>query len=279
VIATGTDDYETSAQKQPDLSEVPPAYKPSGSKRADMPTLDGETVIVTGASAGLGESMAKRIAEEGANVVLTARNEETLDAVAAEADGDTLVAPADVTEESEVQSVVEAALDEYGGVTGLVNNAGIGLLSMYGGGRPLHEVDTDDFRKIVDVNITGVFLFSKHAVPELIDTGRGNVVNISSGFGRRAAPNFGPYVGTKWAMEGILQTQSLELESHGINVNGLDPGGRVDTGFWDQLPDEKREEILDPDVMDDAAVALLAQGPDGETGESMTAQDWERELR
>lgn len=243
-----------------------------------MTTLDGETVIVTGASAGLGESMAKRFAREEANVVLTARSEDELERVAAEADGETLVAPADVTEESEVSAVVEAAVEEYGEVTGLVNNAGIGLLSMYGGGMPLHEVETEDFRKIVDVNITGVFLFSKYVVPELVDAGRGNIINISSGFGRRAAPNFGPYVGTKWALEGILRTQSMELEDQGINVNGLDPGGRVDTGFWDQLPADEREEILDADVMDDAAVALLAQGPDGITGESLAADDWEQKL-
>ncbi|WP_336325351.1 SDR family oxidoreductase [Halovenus sp. HT40] len=243
-----------------------------------MTTLDGETVIVTGASAGLGESMAKRFAREGANVVLTARSKDELDRVAAEADGETLVATADVTEESEVSAVVEAAVEEYGEVTGLVNNAGIGLLSMYGGGMPLHEVETEDFRKIVDVNITGVFLFSKYVVPELVDAGRGNIINISSGFGRRGAPNFGPYVGTKWALEGILRTQSMELEEHGVNVNGLDPGGRVDTGFWDQLPDEEREDILDADVMDDAAVALLAQGPDGITGESLAADDWEQKL-
>jgi len=243
-----------------------------------MATLDGETVIVTGASAGLGESMAKRFAREGANVVLTARSEDKLQRVAAETDGETLVVPADVTDEAEVQEVVEATVDEYGEVTGLINNAGIGLLSMYGGGMPLHDVETDDFRKIVDVNITGVFLFSKHVVPELIEAGRGNVVNISSGFGRRAAPKFGPYVGTKWALEGILRTQSMELEAHGVNVNGLDPGGRVDTGFWDQLPDDEREEILDPDVMDDAAVALLAQGPDGITRESLAAADWEEKL-
>lgn len=241
-------------------------------------TLDGETVIVTGASTGLGESMARRFAREGANVVLTARGEDALQRVTTEADGETLVAPGDVTDEGDVQGVVDAALDEYGEITGLVNNAGIGLLSMYGGGMPLHEVETEDFRKIVEVNVTGVFLCSKYVVPELIDAGRGNVVNISSGFGRRAAPNFGPYVGTKWALEGMLRTQSMELEEHGINVNGLDPGGRVNTAFWDQLPDEEREEILQPDVMDNAAVALLAQGPDGVTGESMAAEEWERKL-
>lgn len=243
-----------------------------------MSTLSGETVIVTGASKGLGASMARRFAREGANVVLSARTESELEDVAASADGETLVAPADVTDESEVESVIEATVSEFGAVTGLVNNAGIGLLSLYGEGRPLHEVETADFRQIMDVNVTGVYLFSKYAVPEIIDSGAGNVVNISSGLGRRGAPEWGPYVASKWALEGLLRTQALELEEYGINVNGLDPGGRVKTGFWDHLPEADQQGILEPDVMNDAAVGLLAQGPDGITGESMDAEDWEREL-
>lgn len=240
--------------------------------------LGKETVIVTGASQGMGESMAKRFAAEGASVVLTARNEEALGSVAEQADGETLVAPADVTVESEVREVVEATVEEYGAVTGLVNNAGIGLLNMYGEGSPLHEVSTEDFRKIIDVNVTGVYLFSKYAVPEMIAGGRGNLVNISSGFGRRAAPTFGPYVASKWALEGMTRTQAMELDEFGINVNALDPGGRVETGFWEHLPDEEKGEILDPDVMDDAAVGLLAQDTGGITGESLPAKQWESKL-
>lgn len=240
--------------------------------------LPDETVIVTGASQGLGESMAKRFASEGANVVLTARNEEALEEVAGEADGETLVAPADVTVESEVREVVEATTEEYGGVTGLVNNAGIGLLNMYGEGSLLHEVSTEDFRKIIDVNVTGVYLFSKYAVPAMIAGGRGNLLNISSGFGRRAAPTFGPYVASKWALEGMTRTQAMELEEFDINVNALDPGGRVETGFWEHLPEEEKGEILDPDVMDEAAVGLLAQSPSGITGESLPAEEWESKL-
>jgi len=246
-----------------------------------MTLLGGETVIVTGASQGLGASMAKRFAREGANVVVTARNEVNLEAVAADvadAAGKTLVAPADVTDENAVRAVVDATIEEYGTVTGLVNNAGIGLLNMYGEQRVLHEVDTTDFRQILDVNVTGVFLFSKYVVPELIDNGRGTIINVSSGLGRRGAAKWGPYVASKWALEGLTRTQAAELEDDGITVNAIDPGGRVETGFWDHLPESERDEILEPDVMNDAATRLLAQGPDGVTGESMAADEWERRL-
>ena len=243
-----------------------------------MTTLEDEVVIVTGASRGLGASMAKRFAREGAAVTVTARSESELEDVADDAEGEILVAPVDVTDENAVRAVVEATVEEFGSVTGLVNNAGIGLLNMYGEGSVLHEVDTEDFRKIMDVNVTGVFLFSKYAVPELIEAGRGNLINISSGLGRRGSARWGPYVASKWALEGMTRTQAQELDDHGINVNALDPGGRVETGFWDHLPESERDEILDPDVMNDAATSLLAQGPDGITGESMPAQEWEDRL-
>ena len=244
-----------------------------------MAVLDDQTIIVTGASRGLGASMAKRIAHEGANVVLTARSESDLEEVAIQADGEMLVAPADVTDENAVSDVVDATVNAYGTVTGLVNNAGVGLLNMYDERRALHEVRANDFRQILAVNVTGVFLFSKYAVREMLDGGRGNIVNISSGLGRRAAAKWGPYVASKWALEGLTRSQAAELEEHGINVNALDPGGRVETGFWDHLPDEERERILNPDVMDEAATLLLAQGPDGVTGESMPANKWEQQLR
>jgi len=243
-----------------------------------MTTLEDEVVIVTGASRGLGASMAKRFAREGASVTITARSESDLQAVADAAEGEIHVAPADITDEAAVREVVASTVDEFGSVTGLVNNAGIGLLNMYDEGRLLHDVDTEDFRQIMEVNVTGVFLCSKYAVPEMIEAGRGNVVNISSGLGRRGSARWGPYVTSKWALEGMTRTQALELDEFGINVNALDPGGRVDTGFWDHLPDEERAGILDPDVMNDAATGLLAQGPDGITGESLPAEEWERRL-
>lgn len=242
-----------------------------------MGALEGRTIVVTGASRGMGESMARRFASEGANAVLVARDRERLETVADEVDGETLVAPADVTDADAVRGAVDAAIDAYGAVTGLVNNAGIGLLSLYDERRELVDVEEDDWRRILDVNLTGAFLCAKHAVPSMLDAGRGNVINVSSGLGRRAAPGFGPYVASKWGLEGLTGTLAYELDEEGINVNAIDPGGRVETGFWDHLEGE-REDVLEPDVMNDAAVLLAAQGPDGTTGESMPAAEWESEL-
>jgi len=261
-----------------------PVYLPAD-ERPHMNATDGtladETVVVTGASRGLGASMARRFAREGANVTLSARTERDLRAVAADvadAPGETLVAPADVTDEATVEALVGATVDRFGEFTGLVNNAGIGMLTLHDETRELVEVDAADFQRIVDVNVRGTFLPAKHAVPELVDRGRGNVINVSSGLGRRALPGWGPYVASKWAVEGLTRSLADEVDDDGVNVNGLDPGGRVETRFWDHLPEDEREGVLEPDVMDDAATLLLAQGPDGVTRESLPADEWEAQL-
>ncbi|MFC6718364.1 SDR family NAD(P)-dependent oxidoreductase [Natrialbaceae archaeon GCM10025810] len=246
-----------------------------------MSRLTDETIIVTGASRGLGRSMASRFAEEGANVVLVARSRDDLEAVANDAAsgaGEVLVAPADVTERDEVEAAVDAAVETFGELTGLVNNAAIGLLSLYDERRDLVDVDEADWELILDVNLSGVYRCSKAAVPHMREAGRGTVINVSSGLGRRAAAGWSPYVASKWGLEGLTRTLAMELEEDGITVNAVDPGGRVDTGFWDHLPDRERAEILGPDAMDEAAVLLASQGPDGITGESKTAREWERTL-
>jgi 3-oxoacyl-[acyl-carrier protein] reductase len=243
-----------------------------------MDTLDDDVVAVTGASRGLGREMALRFSREGARVVLVARDADALATVAEEADGETLVAPADVTDLDRVEAVVSETLDAFGRLDTLVNNAGIGLLSIEDGGRPLADVPEETWRQIIDVNLTGVFNCSKAAIPPMVEQGAGNVVNVSSGLGRRAVPGYGPYIASKFGLEGLTKTTALDYEDAGVNVNALDPGGQVNTAFWDHLPDDERELILQPDVMNDAAVLLAAQAPGGVTGESMTAADWESRL-
>ncbi len=244
-----------------------------------MTALEGEAILVTGASRGLGKSMALRFAREGARVALSARDEERLQQVADEADGETAVVPADVREPEEVEAAVEGTLDAFGEIDTLVNNAGVSMLGMTDERHPITEVTPEQWDTVLEVNLTGTFLFTRAVLPSMQSQGRGNVVNISSGLGRRAIAKAGAYVASKWGLEGFTRVTAMEGEEYGINANALDPGGRVDTDIWAHLPDEEREEILDPDVMDDAAVLLAAQGPDGVSGESMTAAEWEDRLQ
>lgn len=247
-----------------------------------MGELDSNVVIVTGASKGMGREMSLRFAEEGANVVLVARTRDDLEAVADEIARETLVAPADVTDSQAAEAVVEQTLDRFGRVDTLVNNAASGLLQMRDRAKLVHEVTPEEWKSILTVNLDGVFYFTRAVLPAMVDAERGNIINISSGLGRDVykvgESAWAPYTASKWGMEALTKVTALDYENDGINANSLDPGGRVDTAFWDHLPDEARSEILDPDVMNDAAVLLAAQGPEGVSGEGMNAKAWENRL-
>ncbi|MFA9425970.1 SDR family NAD(P)-dependent oxidoreductase [Natronorubrum sp. A-ect3] len=242
-----------------------------------MTALEDDVIVVTGASRGLGRAMAERFAEEGARVVLTARDGEQLDAVAADLPGDSLVVPADVRDSDDVARVIDRTLERFGRLDTLVNNAGVSLLHKSDHDE-LSDITEDEWDRVLEVNLKGVFLFTRAAVPHLYEQGHGTIINISSGLGRRAIPGAAAYVSSKWGLEGLTRATALESEPYGVTVNGLDPGGRVNTDIWAHLPAAEREEILQPDVMNDAAVLLAAQGPDGVTGESMAAEEWEQRL-
>jgi len=239
-------------------------------------TLEEEVIIVTGASRGLGESMVERFADECARVVLTARDEERMQEVAADLPTDSLVVPADVRDADDVARVVEETVDTFGRVDTLVNNAGVSILGMQDDRKFIQNVTEEEYDTVLEVNLKGVFLFTREVLPHMYEQGRGNVINISSGLGRRAIAGAGCYVASKWGLEGVTRVTAMEGEDRGVNANALDPGGRVNTDIWGHLPEKEREQILQPDVMDGAAVLLAAQGPDGVSGESMTAEAWEQ---
>lgn len=239
--------------------------------------LDDTVVLITGSSRGLGRSMAHRFVEEGARVSLVSRTESTLEAVADEIDGETLVAPADVRDRQSVEDAISKTIEAFGRIDTLVNNAGVSQLGLTDERVPLVDVDESMWDLVLETNLKGVYLFTKHSIPHMQASERPNIINISSGLGRHAVGGAGPYVASKWGLEGLTRVVALEHEDE-INVNALDPGGRVDTDIWAHLPAEERDQILDPDVMDDAAVMLAALEPGSITGESMTAADWEDRL-
>lgn len=243
-----------------------------------MGSIEEDVIVVTGASRGLGRSMAERFSEEGARVVLTARDEERLAEVADGLAGESLLVPADVRDGEAVGRVVEETVDSFGRIDTLVNNAGVSILGMQDSRKFLQDVTEEEWDTVLEVNLKGVFLFTHEVLPHMYERERGNVINVSSGLGRHAIGGAGAYVSSKWGLEGLTKVTALEGEKFDVNANALDPGGRVNTDIWAHLPEEERREILQPDVMDDAAVLLAEQGPGGVSGESMDATGWEERL-
>lgn len=204
--------------------------------------LDGKVAVVTGASAGIGEATALALAEAGASVVLTARREDRLEALAKrirDAGGAALVHAADVASLDDVRALTDAALSEFGRVDVLVNNAGLMPLS------PLAEVRVEDWTRMVDVNVKGVLHCIATMLPGMIERGSGHVVNVGSLAGRRPFPGGSVYSATKFAVRSLSWGMHLELGAeHGIKVTDIQPGF-VSTELMDTVPDPELKERWD----------------------------------
>ena len=184
-------------------------------------TLHGKAALVTGASSGIGEAVAIALAKAGAKVGLSARRADRLDALATRISalgGEALPLSGDVSDESAAQDAVEATASAYGRLDILVNSAGI----INAGG--VENADTAAWRRVMEVNFFGTLFASKAAVPHLKAAGGGDIVNISSTAGRRAAAIFGPYSASKFAVNGLSEAMRQELGGAGIRVCVVEPG-------------------------------------------------------
>jgi len=178
----------------------------------------GKTVIVTGGARGMGAAFARRLAAEGASVVITDVLVDEGKAVAAELGDNVLFVPLDVTDESAWAAVVSEAERTFGPVCGLVNNAGIVHVD------PIERLAEADYRRVIDVNQVGVFLGMKAVVPSMRRAGGGSIVNISSIGGIIAFSNILGYVASKWAVRGMTKAAAQEFGADGIRVNSVHPG-------------------------------------------------------
>jgi NAD(P)-dependent dehydrogenase (short-subunit alcohol dehydrogenase family) len=188
--------------------------------------LTGRTAIVTGGGSGIGRHMAQALAEGGANVVLCARKVERCEQAAAEIAGlgvQTLALRCDVREPDDVHEVVERTRDEFGRIDILVNNAGTAW------GAPPEDTPLHGWQKVIDVNLTGVFLFAQAAGRAMIADGQGGkIVNIASVAGLGGAPaevmNAIPYHASKGGVIAFTRDLACKWARHGINVNAIAPG-------------------------------------------------------
>ena len=190
-----------------------------------MGALDGRKVLITGASSGIGEATAIAIAAQGAAVALGARRKDRLDELAGriESEGGTAVAiEADVGDEQQARALVERSSTELGGLDCLVNNAGLMLLGLVQG------ADTEEWRRMVDVNLLGLLYCTHATLPLLRDGGGGDVVNVSSVAGRTANMGAGVYNLTKFGVTAFSEALRQEGAHIGVRVTCVEPGW-VDT--------------------------------------------------
>jgi NAD(P)-dependent dehydrogenase (short-subunit alcohol dehydrogenase family) len=219
--------------------------------------LEGRVAFVTGGSRGIGQAIARALLQEGASVAIAGTSQSHLDDAARALDGDAaggrLVAiRADVRSLDDVQRAVAETVASFGGLDVLVNNAGVGVF------RPVAETTPDEWHRVIDTNLTGVFYCCHAALPRLRERGGGWIINISSLASKNAFPNAAAYCASKSALNAFSEALMQEVRYDGIRVAYVLPGS-VATGFG-ALPNTKSDWALAPaDVA--AVVADLIAHP------------------
>jgi 3alpha(or 20beta)-hydroxysteroid dehydrogenase len=184
--------------------------------------LEGKVALITGAAGGIGAASARRLARDGALLVLTDADGEGAERLAAELGEAARGLAHDVTSEADWERATAAALEAHGRIDVLVNNAGVFLA------RPLVETTLAEFSRVLDVNVLGVFLGMRAVAPGMIERRAGSVVNVSSVAGLTGAPLLSAYSASKFAVRGMSKAVAKELARFGVRVNSLHPG-QIDT--------------------------------------------------
>ena len=232
--------------------------------------LKNKVTLITGASQGLGKALALAFAKEGAQVVVNARSEESIRPVAEEVEGtgaEVLAVAADVSKSADVERMVNETVERFGKIDVLINNAGL-----LGPRVRIEDYPEDEWRRVIDANLTGPFLVSKAAIPHLPEGG--SIINVVSGVSVEGRAEWGAYSASKFGVEGLTQILAAELEERGIRVNAVDPGGMRTDMRAAAYPEEDPATRIAPE--ENTAVFLYLASDDSKdvTGERFKAQEF-----
>ncbi|GAA0313395.1 SDR family oxidoreductase [Halarchaeum salinum] len=215
-------------------------------------TLTDATALVTGASSGIGAATARELASRGANVVLSARREERLETLATEMsdnhDVESVVHPTDVTDNAAVEALVDAAVERFGGLDVVVNNAGLGRAET-----AIEDLDLDAYRQMMDVNCDGMFHVARAAMPHLKESA-GNLLFLGSMAGQYPRPGAPVYAATKWWTRGLALSLQGSAGNEGVGVTVINPT-EVRTEFASEDGEKFAEAIEPGDAAEPADVA------------------------
>jgi short-subunit dehydrogenase len=222
--------------------------------------IDGSVILITGASSGIGAATARAASRAGARLVLAARREDRVAQLAAEL-GDAIAVRCDVTDTTQVDALVDAALDAFGRIDVVVNNAGQGLQA------EIERLSLDDFRAVLELNLVAPLAVMQAVLPTMRRQGSGSIVNVSSGTTFADVPGTGGYVASKIALERLSAVARNELEGTGISVSTMIPFA-TDTEFLASIKAGRSEAeemtagaVFDsPEQVADAILDLIRSG-------------------
>ncbi len=241
-----------------------------------MGRLDERVIIVTGGAQGIGRAFAMRFAEEGARVVIADVNGPEAEKTAAEigeAGGEALVSITDVSDPDATQAMAQAAMEKWGRIDGLINNAAFFQRPQVTRGT-IEQISPDEWDRVMAVNVRGPFLCCRAVLPHMKARGYGKIVNISSGtfFSGRSTTQ---YVASKGAVVGLTRTLAREVGDYGVTVNSIAPGStasdpeRDESNYQGRVPDRAIKRIERPEDLAGAGVFLMSSDSDFMTGQTM----------
>ena len=241
-----------------------------------MGRLDERVIIVTGGAQGIGRAFAMRFAEEGARVVIADVNGPEAEKTAAEigeAGGEALVSITDVSDPDATQAMAQAAMEKWGRIDGLVNNAAFFQRPQVTRGT-IEQISPEEWDRVMAVNVRGPFLCCRAVLPHMKARGYGKIVNISSGtfFSGRSTTQ---YVASKGAVVGLTRTLAREVGDYGVTVNSIAPGStasdpeRDESNYQGRVPDRAIKRIERPEDLAGAGVFLMSSDSDFMTGQTM----------